>query len=251
MRQLLCFLLVVCIGTGLCAQRIQYDCRSCTLSVEDKAKFQSMAEYETAFFAEVFGAQRKQTIRVRMFGDEKEFRSAQRRIVGRIISETGIYAPLTKVVLVYKWPRYMATTYHEMAHAVFHHHARFRPTWLDEGTAEYFKTAAIDSSGNVTISPHIFRVQQMKSFIADSSKFSILPTVNASYRKFHGMKESKHYSMSWGIVYFLRTQHDDVFRTILYRIGTGGKSEKTIGQEYPGGIAQLEKDLIVFYRNMN
>lgn len=184
-----------------------------------------------------------------MFGDEQKFKSAQRKLVGKIISESGLYAPLPKLVMVYKWPRYLATTYHEMSHAIFHHHARWRPTWIDEGIAEYFKTAAIDSLENVTIGPHIFRLQEMRKFAADSGSFSILKTINASHRKFHSRKEMKHYTMSWGIVYYLRTHHDELFSTILYRIGTGRGSEKVIEEEYPGGVIQLERDMIRYYVN--
>lgn len=248
MRILLCFLLLTGSGLLVHAQRMQYDCRGCTLSAEDQARFQIVAEYETDYFGEIFGRQRSQTIRIRMFGDEKKFFCAQRKLIGRVISETGMYAPLPKLVMVYKWPRYLATTYHEMSHAVFHHHARFRPTWIDEGIAEYFKMASIDSMENITIAPHIFRSQQMRTAVTDSVSFSIRPTINASHRKFHKPVETSHYSISWGIVYFLRTQHDDIFAKVLYKVGTGRGSEKTLEAEYPGGIAQLERDMIRFYK---
>lgn len=248
MRKLGYLLFFLCIGGFLHAQRLQYDCRGCTLSVDDQKKFQVMAEYETDYFSEIFGAQRSQTIRIRMYGDEKKFLAAQRRLIGRVISESGMYAPLQKLVLVYKWPRYMATTYHEMSHAIFHQYARFRPTWIDEGIAEYFKMAVIDSMENITIAPHIFRSQQMRTFVSDSAAFTIRPTINAGNRKFHQRRETSYYSVSWGIVYFLRTQHDDIFSSVLYKLGTGKRSEKTLEEEYPGGIAQLEKDMIRFYK---
>lgn len=248
-RKILPLLLFFLLCSGLKAQRIHYDLRGCTLSVEDKARFQTVAEYETEFFAEVFGPQRTLTIRVRMYGDENKFLSGQRRLVGKVISETGFYAPVPKLVVVYKWPRYVQTTYHEMSHAIFHHHARWRPTWVDEGIAEYFKMATIDSTDNITIGHHIFRLQEMRKFVADSSSFSILPAIKSSHRKFHNRKETSHYSMSWGIVYYLRTFHDDIFRIMLYKMGTGRSSEKTIEEEYPGGIKQLERDMIRYYIN--
>jgi hypothetical protein len=247
-RILFGLLLVLCSGAVIHAQRMQYDCRGCTLSVEDQNRFQVIAEYQTDYFGEIFGRQRSQTLRIRMYGDQKKFYSAQRRLIGRVISETGMYAPLPKLVLVYKWPRYVATTYHEMSHAIFHHHARWRPTWIDEGIAEYFKMAAIDSMENITILPHIYRSQQMRTAVTDSAAFSIRPTITASHRKFHRAAETSHYSISWGIVYFLRTQHDDIFARVLYKLGTGKRSEKTLEAEYPGGIAQLEKDMIRFYK---
>jgi len=248
LRTLLLFILLF-IFAGLSAQRIQYDCRGCTLSADDKQKFRVMAEYERDYFSDVFGVQRMQTIRIRMYGDEQKFRNAQRKLVGKIISETGVYAPVPKLVLIYKWPRYLATTYHEMSHAIFHQHARWRPDWLDEGIAEYFKPAVIDSLENVTIGPHIFRLQEMRKYTTDSTSFSILPTIRASHRKFHARKETRHYTISWGVVYYLRTFHDDIFSTILYKVGTGNGSEKTLEAEYPGGIKQLEKDMVRYYIN--
>lgn len=229
------------------AQKIQYDLRQCTLTTDDKWKIQKVAEYETAFFADVFGPRRKQTIRIRIYGEEKKFRLGQRQAVGRVISETGVYSPLKRLVVVHKWSRYLATCYHECVHAIYHHHSNVRPTWIDEGMAEYFKMAEIDSLGNITIKEHAFRKQQMKKFVSDSS-FSICRTLRASHRKFHSRKETRYYTISWGIVYFLRTRHDDIFKLILYNVSAGIKSEKAIEDHYVGGMVQLEKDLVEFYK---
>ncbi len=247
-RSLLIFLFLLN-SISVSAQRIQYDCRGCTLSEDDKTKFRIMSEYETQYFSDIFGNQRTQTIRIRVFGDEARFKSAQRKIIGRVISETGMYAPVPKLVMIFKSPRYLATTYHEMSHAIFHHHARWRPTWLDEGIAEYFKTATIDSLENVTIGPHIYRLQEMRRCVADSLTFTILPVIAASNRQFHMVRETSYYTISWAIVYYLRTFHDDLFSDILYKIGTGKGSKKTLEAEYPGGIKQLEKDMVRYYIN--
>src|ERR1044072_7515949 len=69
------FLFIAC---ALHAQRIQYDCRGCTLTVDEKHRIQKVAEYETAFFDDVFGPRRRQTIRIRYYSDEKKFRQGQR-----------------------------------------------------------------------------------------------------------------------------------------------------------------------------
>ncbi|HTF02810.1 MAG TPA: DUF1570 domain-containing protein, partial [Bacteroidia bacterium] len=227
--------------------RIQYDCRQCTLTTEDKWKIQKVAEYETAFFADVFGSRRRQTIRIRYYGDEKLFMKAQRRAVGRVISETGLYSPTSKQILVFKWSRFLATSYHECVHAIYHHHANIRPTWINEGMAEYFKGAVIDSAGNITIQEVPSRKTAMKKLVSDSS-FSIRSTLRASHRKFHGRHENRNYTTSWGIVYFLRSQHDDIFKLILHNVSAGVKSDKAIEDHYVGGLAQLEKDLVKFYK---
>lgn len=247
MRRFAAFFILFLLAGTLLSQKIHYDLRNCTLTESEKWKIQKMAEHETAFFADVLGGRRKQTIRLRIYGDEKMFMKGQRRAVGHVISETGVYSPGKRLVLVHKWTRFMATIYHEMSHAIYHHHSNVRPTWVDEGIAEYFKGGVVDSLGNITFHEVAWRKKEMKKYVSDSS-FSIRKTLNASYRKFHGRNETVHYTKSWAIVYFLRTNHDEIFKLILYNVSVGIKSEKAIEDHYVGGLEQLESDLVSFYK---
>lgn len=239
--------LLIC--SVLTAQKIQFHCHGWTLTEDEKAKIQAVAEYESAFFAEVFGKRQEPTIRMHFYGDEKEFIRKQRRSVTRIISETGIYNPISNKILVVKWSRFMATSYHELSHAVYHHYSHVRPDWIDEGLAEYFKSATFDSLGNITLHENSFRRKNMKKYVADSS-FTIRKTISARAGKFHNNKDSINYnSVSWGIVYFLRTQHDDIFRRILFDISRiYMRSANAIDKHYPGGVRRLEMDLVEFYK---
>jgi hypothetical protein len=229
------------------AQRIDFDCRACTLSDNEKWKIQKVAEYETAYFTQVFGPRNEQTIHMRIYEDEKKFRNAQLRSVWHIISETGTYNPFTKQILVLKWQRFLGTSYHEASHAVYHHFSNVRPTWIDEGMAEYFKNVSFDSLGNISIHQSPGRSQDMRRYVADST-FSILTTIKGSRRRFHSHENTYYYSVSWGIVYYLQTEHAEIFKSILRDVKKGNKSEKAIEREYAGGVMQLDKDLIAYYK---
>lgn len=247
MRNLPLFIFVFLISFAATAQKIVFDCRHCTISENDKWKIQKVAEYETAYFTEVFGPRSEQTINIRIYEDEKKFKNAQRRSVWHIISETGTYNPFTKQILVLKWSRFLGTSYHEVSHAIFHHFSNVRPTWLDEGVAEYFKNVKFDSLGNISIHQSPGRSQDMRKYVADSA-FSILHTIKGSRHRFHSAENTYYYSMSWGIVYFLKTEHPAIFKSLLLDAKAGIKSEKTIEKNYVGGVKRLEKDLIEYYR---
>lgn len=81
-----------------------------------------------------------------------------------------------------------------------------------------------------------------------SGRLNIDPLLGFSYKRFHLWHENRNYSLSWGIVNYLMTMHRDTFGIILYRIGTGTDSLNAINAEYPGGVDQLEKDMVAFYK---
>lgn len=249
MPRLTAILILFHLSMQLCSQKVEFHCHNWMLTEDEKAKIQKVAEYESAYFEEVFGKGQEPTIRMHFYGDEKDFIRAQRRSVTRIISETGIYNPISNKILVVKWSRFMATSYHELSHAIYHHYSHVRPNWIDEGMAEYFKSATFDSLGNITLHENSFRRKDMKKYVADSC-FTIRNALTAASGKFHNSKDSINYnSMSWGIVYFLRTQHDDIFKRILFDTSKlYVRSAKAIEKYYPGGVRRLEKDLAEFYR---
>ncbi len=247
MRILTAFLLFILLSFTAASQRINFDCRHCTISENDKWKIQKVAEYETAYFTEVFGPRNTQTIDIRIYEDEKRFKNAQRRSVWHIISETGTYNPLTRQILVLKWSRFLGTSYHEASHAIFHHFSNVRPTWLDEGMAEYFKNPSFDSLGNISIHQSPGRSQDMRKYVADSA-FSIESTIRGSRRLFHSRENTYYYSMSWGIVYYLKTEHPEIFKSILQDVKKGTRSYKTIESRYAGGMKQLEQDMVQYYK---
>lgn len=247
MHRLPLFIIFILVSFAGIAQKIDFDCRSCTISEDEKWKIQRVAEYETAYLTGVFGSRDELNIHIRVYSDEKKFRNAQRRSVWHIISETGTYNPFSHQILVLKWARFLGTCYHEASHAIYHHFSNVRPTWLDEGLAEYFKNAVMDSTGTISIRQSAGRSQDMRKFVSDSS-FTITKTIKGSRHLFHGADNNYYYSVSWGIVYFLKTEHPEIFKSILLDVKAGIKSEKAIDKEYAGGVKQLDKDLMWFYK---
>lgn len=230
------------------SQEVNIICHNCSVTDAERNSIQKVAEFESSFFKEVLGERRKKhKLEINVYNDDTSFIKAQRRSLWHIISETGCYNPIFNKLLVLKWSRFLPTVYHETSHAVYDHYACIRPTWADEGLAEYFKSATFDSSGNVVLHENSIRLKDMKSYVADSA-FSVEPALRGSHREFHGKRQHYFYSMSWGIVYFLRTKHDDVFKRILKKISRGRCSVRITNREYPGGIGQLEKDMIQFYQ---
>ena len=248
MRFILPVLLVLCSTLRSPAQKIDIECKGCTVSTHEVEHIRKVAEFESAFFKGVFGERRKEhAISIHIYEDQKAFLRAQRRSMWHIISETGVYNPIWNTVLVHKWARYLQTCYHESSHAIYDHYAPFRPSWIDEGMAEHFKSAQFDSLENITLSGNPSRRKDMKQYVADSA-FSVEKVLRASHRKFHTAGRHYYYSMSWGIVYFLRMKNDTVFKEILRRVSKGRCSVKVVDEEYPGGMEQLRKDLIEYYK---
>lgn len=229
-------------GNVLCAQKIRYNVQSCTLSVNDKFKIQSVAAHEAAYFTEVFGAKKLPTVFINVYGKREQYKKKDPPM-----GSQGFYRPGSKQVYVLYSAGYLSTCYHESAHALFDAFAKHRPTWINEGIATYFEYAKVDSLGNVSISIPKGRREEMRSAVK-SDQLDISKLIHYSHRRFHLWHEHRNYTMSWAIVSYLMTMHRDTFGTILYRIGTGTDSEKAINDEYAGGIAQLEKDLVKYYQ---
>lgn len=240
-------LLFVFISIVSPAQKIRYDFHDCSISADEQSRIQTVATYENAFFSDVFGTKSEPKLHIRMYADSTDFNRAQFLSVFHIISETGVYNPFYNHIIVLKWSRFIATTYHECSHAIYHHYCLLHPVWLDEGLAEYFKTATVDSAGQVTIHENAYRKSMMKKYVADSA-FSLEKMLTVRQRRFHGKQHNYFYTMGWAVVYFLRTQHDDIFKKILRKSKSRRKCKRAIELEYPGGIVQLENDLRKFYR---
>lgn len=241
MRFRLLFLWLLLAGNALCAQKVRYNVQACTLSVTDKSKIQSVVEFEAAYFAEVFGPKKVPALTVNVYGERKLYKKRNPPP-----GSQGFYPPGTRMVYVLYSAAYLNTCYHESSHVMFDVFAKHKPTWINEGVAEYFEFAKVDSAGTVSIYAPKWRKTAMREIVS-GGELKISGLLDRKYRWFHSWRESRNYSLSWGIVYYLMTEHRDTFGTILYRIGTGTDSAKAINDAYTGGVEQLEKDLVEYY----
>lgn len=94
------------------AQKIRYNTQACTLSVNDKFKIQSVAEYEAGYFTEVFGTKKLPTVFVNVYGDKKLYKKKNPPSGSQGFCRSG------GVYVLYS-ERYLNTCYHESSHALF------------------------------------------------------------------------------------------------------------------------------------
>lgn len=228
------------------AQKIRFVARKCVIPKEDQKQIQIMAEHEFAFFREVFGNTKSPAIRITIYGDFDEFMKTQRSYPRYSRSSSGYFSPARREIAVYKQAGYLQTCYHEMSHAIYHMHCNSIPTWINEGLATYFEYASVDSLGKVHRNGSPYQKRRMKSVVA-GRHFSVSRLVDLSHKKFHKYREGKHYSESWGIVYFLITKHPEDFYDLMRGLGNSKKSSDVLDGIYSGGIPKLNSDLVRYY----
>lgn len=146
-------------------------------------------------------------IEVLLVGDDQTLKELAPEYNGRKIDFSGFYQrgqDRDFIVLSGRvYPRELTSVvYHELTHYFLSRALASRPTWLNEGLAEYFATAEVrdDQVSLGALSPQ--RMQLLKStsmlpltelFAVDSSS----PYYNES------LKASVFYAESWALVYFL------------------------------------------------
>lgn len=229
------------------AQKIRFVARKCVIPKEDQAQIRQMAEHEVAFFKNVFGNKKIPTLRIVVYGDYKEFMNTQKSSPRYARSPAGYFSPARKEICVFKQAGYLQTCFHEMSHAVYHVHCRSISTWINEGLATYFENSKIDSTGKIITYAPKGRKAWMRSYV-DEKKFTINPLVNFTYKKFHKRKRHRHYTTSWGIVYYLANRHPEDLYDIMRGLEASKDNAGTIDGIYTGGIAKLNKDLVEYYK---
>ena len=235
-------LLFLQFSSGIRAQKIRYNTQACTLTVTDKFKIQSVLNFESDYFKEVFGPKKHATVYINVYGDRKLYKKKDPPP-----GSQGFYRSGGKAVHVLYSSQYLHTCFHESSHAMFDVYAKNHPTWIDEGIAEYFEYSSVDTLGNVRVLESRYRKSEMKQAVKDG-QLNISHLFGFSYLRFHVWREDHNYTLSWGVVNFMMKTHKKEFGTILYRIGTGVDSKKAIDDEYPGGVTQLEKDMVQHYK---
>ena len=146
-------------------------------------------------------------IEVLLVGDDQTLKELAPEYNGRKIDFSGFYQrgqDRDFIVLSGRvYPQELTSVvYHELTHYFLSRALVSRPTWLNEGLAEYFATAEVrdDQVSLGALSPQ--RMQQLKST-------SLLPLTellavdsNSPYYN-ESLKASVFYAESWALVYFL------------------------------------------------
>jgi len=106
---------------------------------------------------------------------------------------------------------------------------------------------------SVIVDHQVKKVKRILEFIARPNKLDLADFLNWENKKWSEVNktEENYYStLSWAMIFFIksRTDGDDILRSILLDLKKGQSSKITVTNNYPGGINNLENDLINFFR---
>ncbi|MHC5209240.1 MAG: DUF1570 domain-containing protein [Planctomycetota bacterium] len=157
---------------------------------------------------------------------------------GTPYNTAGLYSPVLKQLLIWNLPdrdAMLRTVRHEGFHQYLDRMLPITPVWLNEGTAEYFETAAL-SGGRVEhgapVRAHILRLTAKKAEWATVDEL-----IHMGRAEFYG-DSSRNYAQAWALVHFLlqgdrdeRKLYMDYFEALL-----DGASQREAGDRVFGGV---------------
>jgi hypothetical protein len=242
-----CVILLAFLLSLQCAgQKIRFNLVGCTLTKSEKAAIEKVARYELAFYSTIFKIRKIPTIQVSLYGDyEKFYKQPHGSSFPR--TKTGFYSYATKTVYVFKDSNFVTTCYHEINHFIFSTQLSHIPTWINEGLSVYFEKAKIDTVGNIEIMPWKYGKSRMK-FLIGKNRYNFEWLTKATHKKFHRRRDLDHYVESWALVYFLMSKDKTYVPGIITGLKAGKNSQEAIDDVYKGGMEQLVKDVVAYYR---
>ncbi len=231
---------ILLLSTALCAQKIQITTRKCTITAAEKKQISAMAVQEALFFKEVFGEKRLMPLRIIIYGSKIEYKIKAWK--NDVPNSAGFYSPKSKTMYLMKTERFVNVCFHEMVHAIYHNYSNKIPTWINEGLAEHFEYASVDTLGRVRFPIRKKLVQQTNDYLSNPQRI-IRSCLNKSYSSFHNFREHRNYSVSRGIVNYLFFNNKEMLFTIMQQLRTEKNSVKVINNNYTGGIQSFTKDI--------
>ncbi len=197
-------------------------------------------------------------VTVTIFSDKDKFHQYQTNQIGRVISESGYFAPKYRETVVIinenaedmlaESKRMVGAVYHESSHMILMEQLPSCPTWLNEGLAEYFKGLnVIGENRRIYLDENQgkwLRYWTRKGFPITLEKY-----VSMSYDQwmtFRSRDTNAAYTVGYSLVYFLTSSQktENVLKELLWDFKKNGKnanSLKTIDDSFPGGFERLEK----------
>ncbi|MCU0433473.1 MAG: DUF1570 domain-containing protein [Bacteroidia bacterium] len=224
------------------AQKVQFLTRSCKITEVEKGKIREMAVHEAAFFAEVFGPKKLMPLRIIIYGNRLEFYTVCMREKVALRRPQGFYSHRTRTMYVLKSDNLVRTCFHEMVHAIYHNYNNKVPTWLNEGIAECFERAHIDSTGKIQVMVNRSDCKKVINYLEKPEK-AINSCLRKSGRRFYEYQAHKNYKISWAMAGFLYHNHKDILFKLMQETVTRRKSILLINEYYEGGTSRFAADV--------
>jgi tetratricopeptide (TPR) repeat protein len=165
-------------------------------------------------------------IEVLVIGDEPTLKELQPEYNGRRVNFAGFYQTGQDRDFIVLSGRVFPETltsvvYHELTHYFVARGLRSRPTWLNEGLAEYFSTAEIRNDEILLGAVSLDRLQVLKtsSMLMLKDFFAVTPS-SPYYNE--SSKVSVYYSQAWAFMHFLmHGEHAAPFKKYLRALQSG------------------------------
>src|SRR5215470_16504363 len=159
-------------------------------------------------------------IEVLVIGDEQTLKELQPEYNGRRVNFAGFYQlgqDRDFIVLSGRvFPETLTSVvYHELTHYFLGRGLRSRPTWLNEGLAEYFSTAEIREEGISLGALSLDRLQLLKtSTMLPLKEFFAIDTSSSYYNE--SSKAGVYYAQAWAFMhYMMHGEHAASFKRYL------------------------------------
>ncbi|HTL83325.1 MAG TPA: DUF1570 domain-containing protein [Bacteroidia bacterium] len=228
------------------AAKIRLVRKSCRLKRTEETAIRKMVQYEYEFYKNCFGNRNIPSINVTIYGRYDDFMNAQKGTPKYARSDFGFYCTETKTITIYKDIGFMETCYHEISHFFLGTLFRMAPDWLDEGMAGYFENSKPGDESWLVTNDN-WQLKRIRKLIR-KNKVRIKRLIGLSYKKFHRRRALDNYAVSWGILFFFMYINQHFVIEIIRQLRNGKNSEDVVNGIYPGGILQLQKDFVVFYK---
>jgi len=148
--------------------------------------------------------------RVFLFSGEPGYQEYNQKILGSTVPHTaGLYSPVLKQLLIWNLPKredMERTVRHEGFHQFLDRLMHNPPTWLNEGTAEYWETARYEGgrfTGGQVRKDHIATLIRSRKMLPSLQEF-----VYGGRGDFYANAQQR-YAQAWALVHFLRESDRD------------------------------------------
>ena len=148
--------------------------------------------------------------------------------------------------------RMIAVISHEVTHALMRHRYKRIPTWLGEGTAEYFEQMKLSGQA-IKVPISTYQIKKVKQQFESGSFIDLEQLTQLSQPVFYAKQSEGDpmYGWSGALVFYLLSSESnrDVFRRLLFHLNDEGEvstlAKEVFERYYPGGVTFLQRD---FYR---
>lgn len=233
---------------------IQIITEKCEISQSGQEQIKDGIYFLYNFFRDKFGLEYDKPIEIKIhfFSNFKDFKAYQKKFSDST-SDTGFHAKKTtnEIVILYNKDELAVVqmTYHEATHFFVYYHFYRLPMWVEEGIAEYFRSARIEGD-NCVVSYDLKEEAWLKYWLSNGMLIDLKVYVDMPYEdwlKYNKKLYNAGYMTSRCLIYFFMSSEgrQTILKDVLYYFAQHHITEKTspvFNTYYPGGVEQLEKD---------